>query len=65
MKLYGLQEADSISFLNIGGYEFRFPTTYTAITLHKDGEFILIQEAYVNGILSTDDIAAIAYYARH
>ena len=65
MKDYITQETDAISFLNIAGYEFRFTTGNTRISLHKDGEFILLQDAYSAGLLSTDDIAAIAYYARH
>ena len=65
MKNYALQETDAISYLNVAGYEFRFSTGNTSISLHYKGGFILLADAYELGLLSRSEIAEIAYYAKH
>ncbi len=46
----------------IAGYEFWLSTHTIDYLVHIDSEFISLRDAYENGYLSDDDIAAIHYY---
>lgn len=47
-------------YITIAGYELYFPCLGYEIYVHKDGEFYELSEAYENGYIGEDAVAAIA-----
>lgn len=54
---------DDMYYFTVAGYDFELSSGGLRIHIHRpDGSFVTISDAYDQGLLSADDVAAICYY---
>lgn len=60
LPLYKEGYDDAENYFSIAGYEMYFPCLGYEIYVHKDGEFYELADAYENGYIGEDVVAAVA-----
>lgn len=60
----GFAYTDDIKYYSVAGYDFYLPSGSFEITLHKDSEFISLDEAYDSGYLTDDDMEEIYFHSQ-
>lgn len=57
--------SDAEGAIWVGDFEFFIPYLDIEFLVHKDNSFITLQKAYIDGILTNEDMKAIEYYSKH
>lgn len=56
--------SDTEGTIWVGDFEFYTPYLDIEFLVHKDNSFITLQKAYIDGILTNEDMKAIEYYSK-
>ncbi len=57
--------SDAEGAIWVGDFEFFIPYLDIEFLVHKDNSFIPLHKAYIDGILTDEDMKAIEYYSKH